>query len=114
MSAASPPLPSDASPPSDAPRVVVDAGGEPWARVLGLLERRRRELPTGSVLQIHSANPLIHTPLRAWCRSIGCALAAETETGDHRTYRITLPPAPATAAGQLPTPCENPENPERS
>ncbi|NGO74130.1 hypothetical protein G6045_00275 [Streptomyces sp. YC504] len=119
MSATSLPLPPGAPPPDDPPRVVVDAGGEPWARLLSLLERRRSELPAGSVLQIHSANPLIRGPLWAWCRSTGCALTAETEsraaeTGDQSTYRITLSPAPAARAGWLPPSFEHVENPEQS
>lgn len=95
MSAASLPRSSNAPPPDDTPRVVIDAGGEPWGRILGLLERRRRELPAGSVLEVHSANPLVRLPLHAWCRSAGCALTTEAGTGEQSTYRITLPPPPA-------------------
>lgn len=64
MCAASSPESSDPSGPDDAVRAVVDAGGEPWERILGLLERRCRELPVGSVLELHSANPQVRSSLR--------------------------------------------------
>ncbi|MFE5914975.1 hypothetical protein ACFQ6B_38660 [Streptomyces wedmorensis] len=95
MCAALPPASSDAPTPDEAVRVVVDAGGEPWPRILGLLERRCRELPLGSVVELHSANPRVRSSLRRWCRLTGFLLLSEEETGEQRTYRFLSTPAPA-------------------
>ncbi|MFI7361449.1 sulfurtransferase TusA family protein [Streptomyces sp. NPDC050149] len=86
--------------PDEAARAVVDAGGEPWARILGLLERHRCELPGGSVLELHSANPQVRSSLREWCRLSGTVLLQEEETDDRSAYRIKLPPP----APRTPTP----------
>ncbi|MCX5394600.1 hypothetical protein [Streptomyces sp. NBC_00094] len=96
----------------DSVRAVVDAGGEPWARILGLLERHRYELPAGSVLELHSANPQVRPSLRAWCRLTGTTLLQEEEeeTDDRSAYRIKLPQPPA-AGTPTPSPLQKPEIP---
>ncbi|WP_030973318.1 sulfurtransferase TusA family protein [Streptomyces sp. NRRL S-1824] len=94
MCAASSPASSDASGPDDSVRAVVDAGGEPWERILGLLERRCRELPEGSVLELHSANPRVRSSLRGWCRLTRSTLLTDEETGEQSAYRIKLPTPP--------------------
>ncbi|MGW8883731.1 sulfurtransferase TusA family protein [Streptomyces sp. NPDC055749] len=110
MSAAAPDASSGAAGPDESVRAVVDAGGEPWARILGLLERRRCELPVGSVLELHSANPQVRSSLRGWCRLTGSTLLSEEETGDVSAYRIRLPPPPVHGT-PTPFPLQKPESP---
>lgn len=100
----------DATGPDESVRAVVDAGGEPWSRILGLLERRRCELPLGSVLELHSANPQVRSSVRGWCRLTGSTLLAEEETGDVSAYRIKLP-APPVHGTPTPFPVPKPESP---
>ncbi len=92
----------------DSVRAVVDAGGEPWARILDLLERRRCELPEGSVLELHSANPQVRPSLRAWCRLTGTVLLEEDGPAGRSAYRIKLPSSsvPGTPTS---SPLQNPE-----
>ncbi|WP_329625286.1 hypothetical protein OG357_37105 [Streptomyces sp. NBC_01255] len=94
----------------DSVRAVVDAGGEPWARILGLLERHRYELPESSVLELHSANPQVRPALREWCRLTGTMLLTEEETDDRSAYRIKLPP-PSAPGTPTPSPLQKPEIP---
>ncbi|WP_406447637.1 hypothetical protein OG782_01990 [Streptomyces sp. NBC_00876] len=105
MCAASFPAPSG---PDDAVRAVVDAGGEPWARILGLLERRCRDLPVGGVLELHSANPVVRASLHEWCRLTGSTLLSEEASGERSTYRIE--PAPPARGTPHPSPLQNPES----
>lgn len=81
-------------------------GGEPRARVLDLLERRRCELPEGSVLELHSADPQVRPSLRAWCRLTATVLIEEDGTDDRSAYRIKLPSssAPGTPTSSPPDP----------
>ena len=109
MSASAPDAPSGTGP-NDSVRAVVDAGGEPWARILGLLERRWCELPVGSVLELHSANPQVRSSLRGWCRLTGSTLLTKEETGDVSAYRIKLPPPPVHGT-PTPFPLPKPESP---
>ncbi|MFB7310663.1 sulfurtransferase TusA family protein [Streptomyces sp. NPDC056192] len=109
MCAASSPASSDASVPDDSVRAVVDAGGEPWERILDLLERRCHELPVGSVLELHSANPRVRSSLRGWCRLTGSTLLADEETGEQSAYRIKLPPRHAPGMPH-PFPFQKPES----
>ncbi|MEV7404383.1 hypothetical protein AB0N93_28835 [Streptomyces sp. NPDC091267] len=108
MCAALLPAPSGASGPDGPVRAVVDAGGEPWARILGLLERRCRELPVGSVLELLSANPQVRPSLHAWCRVVGCTLLSEEQSGEQSVYRIELPPPPAPGTSHQ-SPLQKPE-----
>ncbi|MFE7244771.1 sulfurtransferase TusA family protein [Streptomyces sp. NPDC057582] len=110
MCTAPPDASSDAPGPNDSVLTVVDAGGEPWARILGLLERRWCELPVGSVLELHSANPQVRSSLRGWCRLTGSTLLTEEETGDLSAYRIKLPPPPAPGT-PTPSTLQKPESP---
>ncbi|MEG3613979.1 hypothetical protein [Isoptericola haloaureus] len=47
--------------------VVVEAGDEPWGRLMPLLARRRAELPDDGVLEVRLNGLDVLTELAAWC-----------------------------------------------
>ncbi|GAA3475624.1 hypothetical protein [Streptomyces yanii] len=94
-----------ATEPTEPAHTVIDAGGEPWPRILGLLERCLGQLPDAGVVEVHSANPDVRVGVHAWCGSGTGELLDETVTGEQACYRIRLWPPPSSAApSSLPNP----------
>jgi len=74
--------------PALTPQTLVDAGGESWARLGGIVARRITELAPGDILEIATAEPGVRVALRTWCSETGHVLLRVVEDGDRSSCWI--------------------------
>ncbi|MCP2322182.1 hypothetical protein HDA40_000689 [Hamadaea flava] len=83
--------------------VVIDAGGEPWSRIIPLLDGWVDRLPDGGLIELVGEDPHLPDALAGWCAEHGFPMHRLAARAGHR---IELPPAgtTATAADRPPHP----------
>jgi tRNA 2-thiouridine synthesizing protein A len=70
------------------PDMTVDAGGAGCADLTPLIRGRLRELQSGQVLEVVSADPAAHEGIPAWSRLTGNELLAAISDGDRLRFFI--------------------------
>ena len=76
------------SPGAGVPRAVIDAGGEPWDVLMGMISQRIAELGPGDLLEVSSGDPSHRMDLMAWTRITGHDLFQLTADGRHTWFWI--------------------------
>jgi TusA-related sulfurtransferase len=72
-----------------APRVVLDAGGETWTTLGAVIQRRVEEVNAGQIIEIISREPCLRTDLVAWCLLSGHTLLRIVENRDETEFWIS-------------------------
>ncbi|MFG3700544.1 sulfurtransferase TusA family protein [Micromonospora sp. NPDC047620] len=78
-------MPADHPP---AAAVVVDAGGEPWARVAAVLAARTRQLPVGGIIDLVTDDPGVRVAVTEWCARHGYPVWEVTTVDGGPGFRI--------------------------
>ena len=69
---------------------VVDAKGQKCPMPVVMLARAIRDLPSGSVVDVHSDDPAACHDIPAWCRMRNATYVGLTRDGDVDVHRIQL------------------------
>ncbi|MFF2329212.1 MULTISPECIES: hypothetical protein [unclassified Streptomyces] len=72
------------------PDVMVDAGGEPWARVEPLLTRRCRGLPGDAVVELVTVDTEVAAAVVAWCAEQGHELVTDGSRAMEGCLRVRI------------------------
>ncbi|TMR21721.1 hypothetical protein ETD86_14350 [Nonomuraea turkmeniaca] len=76
--------------PADVPpaAVVIDAGGEPWSRVVPVLSDRVAHLPGGGLIDLVTDDAEVRAAATAWCGRRGYEVEEAAMTSGARGLRI--------------------------